>query len=104
MGKNNKGPTNVTEPKKKNCARTSMSRPLPTKSSTHLHSSCIMKMNRQIKNVPAKSRLKLFIMNRSSFFIRKKSGSRIGTFVHSYFMLLLCACLVFVSRHITVQS
>ena len=45
-------------------------RPLVFYSSTYLHRNCIIKMNRQMKNVPTKSIMKLFTMNISNFFMR----------------------------------
>lgn len=57
----------VSADRKKNWARTLISSPFPTSSSTYLHKNCIMKMKRQIKNVPEKSSRKLFKTNISSF-------------------------------------
>jgi hypothetical protein len=61
---------NVKPDRKKNWARTPISNPLPTNSSTYLQRNCIMNMKRQIKNVPEKSNRKLFRMKMSNFLKR----------------------------------
>ena len=60
----------VRADRKKNCANTLSSSPFPTSSSTYFHKNCIMKMNRHIKNVPAKSNKKLLRTKISNFLIR----------------------------------
>ena len=64
----------------KNCANTSMVRPLPMSSSTYLHRNCIISTNWQMKNVPAKSRPNCLAMNMSSFLILSMTDSRIFWF------------------------
>lgn len=72
----------VKPDKKKNWAKTPISSPLPTNSSTYLHRNCIIKMNRQIKNVPEKSNRKLFRI-KMSIFLRR-------SFMLIYNMFLIC--------------
>lgn len=67
--------TRVMEQSEKNCIIMVISSPLPTNSSTDLHNICIMKIKRHIRNVPDKSWIKLFIMNKSSFLIMRKCGN-----------------------------
>ncbi len=55
----------------KNCASTSIDRPLPMSSSMKRHKNCIISTKRQMKNVPAKSSKNCLAMNLSSFFIRR---------------------------------
>ena len=54
----------------KNCASTSIVNPLPISSSTYFHRNCIIRINKQMKNVPMKSRPNCLAMNLSNFFIR----------------------------------
>ena len=46
----------------KNSARMSIVRPLPMRLFIHIHRNCMTKMNRQTKNVPAKSSRKFLMM------------------------------------------
>ena len=54
----------------KNCANTSIDRPLPISSSMYFQRNCIISMNWQMKNVPTKSSPNCLAMNLSNFFIR----------------------------------
>ena len=54
----------------KNCANTSMARPLPINSSMYLHRNCIISTNWQMKNVPMNRRPNCLAINMSNFLSR----------------------------------
>ena len=57
----------------KNCASTSIVRPLPTSSSTERHKNYIISTKRQMKNVPRNNIPNCLQINMSSFFILNMS-------------------------------
>lgn len=61
--------TSMSPMYQKNCAMTSIVRPLPIKSSMYLHKNCIISTNWQMKNVPKKSRPNCLAINMSNFLI-----------------------------------
>ena len=69
MARGNAFETRDTEPNMKNFVIMVISSPFSTKSSTHLHISCIMKMKRQIKKVAIRFFKNDFVMKRSNFFM-----------------------------------
>ena len=62
--------TSISPIYQKNCARISIVRPFPMRSSMYLHRNCIISTNWQMKNVPKKRSPNWRIMNISSFLIR----------------------------------
>ena len=62
--------TSMSAMYQKNCAMTSMVRPLPMSSSIYLHRNCIINTNWQMKNVPTKSSPNCLAMKISNFFGR----------------------------------
>ena len=53
----------------KNCARISIDKPLPIKSSIYRHRNCIISTNWQMKKVPKNSNPNCLVIKMSSFFI-----------------------------------
>ena len=70
--------TSMSPMYQKNCAMTSIVRPLPIKSSMYLHKNCIISTNWQMKKVPMKRSPNCLAMNMSNFLIRNMSLSLEG--------------------------
>ena len=66
--------TSINPMYQKNCAMTSIDKPLPMSSSTYLHRNCIISTNWQMKNVPKNNNPNCLVINISNFLIRNMAS------------------------------